>query len=265
MKAILISHVGNSRDNQEDNAMFDDGFYIGAEQIRNISETKQAYRLKEEKEQGKDFLFAVSDGMGGHACGEVASYTAVKYLADNLGRVLQADNESLVAEIAELNRAVVREADRDPSRNGMGATLCGVLQRENRLVGFNVGDSRLYGYSDGELKQLSTDHTEGQRLLGLKLLTEEELKTFPYRKRLCKCVGIRNELVADVFDIEAIGEGSALLICSDGLTDTLSNEEITRILNEKTSIEERGDALLGEALERNAGFGDNITIILIEL
>ena len=146
----------------------------------------------------------------------------------------------------------------------MGATLCGVLCSNGVCYGINVGDSRLYSYKNGKFEQLSTDHTEGQRLLSLKLLTEEEYQRFPRKKNLYKYIGMNGEVVADVFKIESCEPGTVLVLCSDGLADVISNEEISEILSTNEPIENKGHKLVEQAVARNVGHGDNITLILIE-
>ena len=158
---------------------------------------------------------------------------------------------------------VVDSSRKDNRLKGMGATLCGVICSNGMYYGFNVGDSRLYRYHN-QLEQLSTDHTEGQRLRKLNLLTEEECQRFPRRKHLYKYIGVNSELAADVFKIGHCVSESILMLCSDGLTDALNNEEIANILSKDGNIEYKGHLLIDQALERNIGHGDNITLILIE-
>ena len=211
-----------------------------------------------------DFAVAVSDGMGGHASGEIASYMTVRYLSDNYARVVDGEKTDLISLISEINGEVVREARSCPDYKGMGATLCGLLCRDGKLLGFNVGDSRLYRYDGQGLKRLSRDHSEGQRLLDLKLLTEEEVKNFPNRKTIYKYIGMRADLVADVFDIEPCKEKTVFLLCSDGLSDVLDESELSLILSSDVPLKQKSEMLMNRALSRNVGHGDNITIILTE-
>ena len=210
---------------------------------------------------------AVSDGMGGHASGEIASGRTVKYLSDNYARIIDGaylNGQFISDEINRLNKDVVSFSKSDSRFRGMGATLCGVIRSRGAYYGFNVGDSRMYLYSNGALEQLSEDHNEGQRLRKLNLLTEDELKRFPRRKNLYKYVGVSGELVPDVFRIGDCVPGAALMICSDGVSDVLNKTEIEEVLGRNTSSEEKGNALVNEALKRNIGYGDNITLLLIE-
>lgn len=262
MKAFGASHIGNSRTNQEDNLLMGSE-YLDLLSVRDISRDSPYVQL-EYVNEGRYTLLAVSDGMGGHASGEIASHMTVKYLAENYASMVDAEKTELISLISALNREIVSEAGMCPEYKGMGATLCGFVCRDHKILGFNVGDSRLYRFEGGVLRQLSKDHSEGQRLLDLKLLTEEELKNFPNRKAIYKYVGMRSDLVADVFDIEPCPKGTILLLCSDGLSDVLNQAEIAHILSGNTSIQAKIDALMGTALSRNVGHGDNITIILTE-
>lgn len=263
----FASNVGNSRKNQEDNAILPNGSFLDAELEKFISEHRQTCEAiyKEKFENG--FLVAVSDGMGGHECGEIASLLTVEYMSGHYDEIIDSINpgaRSFATHVSRINSVVSSQAKKDSSCRGMGATLCGVIANKSEIVGFNVGDSRLYQFRNGKLKQLSTDHTEGQRLLNLNLLTEDEYQRFPRRKNLYKYIGINSELIPDVFKIENCIPGTTLVLCSDGLTDALSDEEIVTVLGKSGHAEYKGRLLIDQALERNIGHGDNITLIIIE-
>lgn len=262
MRAVGISHIGNSRSNQEDNFLLDQN-YVDLTAGRNISK-ESPYVYWELASENNVALIAVSDGMGGHASGEVASYLTVKHLSDRYYQMCNGDRDDLQMIITELNRYVAGEAQSNPELRGMGATLCGFVYNEGRIIGFNVGDSRLYCFKNGILEQLSKDHSEGQRLLDLKLLNEEEIKSFPNRKAIYKHIGMSLDLVADVFNVEPCVTGDILLLCTDGLTDALQDSEIQSILGENLLLNQKCEKLLDIALSRNVGHGDNITIILTE-
>ena len=263
----LGTNVGNSRQNQEDNVILPNGFFLDADLVKSISEHRQTYEVIHKGNFENGFLIAVSDGMGGHSSGEVASGLTVKYLSEKYSRIIDEsylDEQFIINEIGSLNRSINSYSKRDACLRGMGATLCGVICTNGMYYGVNVGDSRLYHYYNNHLEQLSTDHTEGQRLLKLNLLTEDEYQRFPRRKNLYKYIGINSELIPDVFKIGNCIPESTLVLCSDGLTDALSDEEIATVLRKSGSIEYRGHLLIDQALERNIGHGDNITLILIE-
>lgn len=262
---FVASHIGNSRENHEDNYLLGRQ-YMSPEQVKSMAEHRRLY--SEIKEFSDDFCVAVSDGMGGYECGEVASLMTVKYLADHYEDLLdtvKSGGNKLSVFVTDLNNYVCREAEKKPDTRNMGATLCGVICTDGKVTGFNVGDSRLYQYSNGILKQISVDNTEGQRLLGLGLLSEEEVKTFPKKKAIYKYIGKDTELIPDLYDLGDITKNSMLLLCSDGLSDVLDMEEIQDMLSKQNiKTEDKGKFLVEMAVEKKPDAGDNITLILIE-
>lgn len=265
-KSCVMSHIGNSRENQEDNFLLHRNIYVTPSARAKMTDTREPYSHNCELNKQR-FLVAVSDGMGGHACGEVASLLVVQYMSDHYDDLIDSirfGENSLATQISHINSVVSSKAKKDSSCRGMGATLCGVIANEYELVGFNVGDSRLYQFRNGELKQLSTDHTEGQRLLRMQLLTEEEVKHFPRRKNLHKYIGYEGEVIPDIFRITSAEQGTILLLCTDGLSDVMSDIEMEQILNGRTSLKDKAANLVNEAVSRNLGRGDNTTVILIE-
>jgi len=264
---FMFSNVGNSRANQEDNALIGKEVYLSELEVNELSDTRQTGRKSRFLSKRDPVFVAVSDGMGGHSRGEVASLMTVQYLSDKYHEIIDLAlqrEQGIQEEIKLLNQKVVSVAKSTPDCKGMGATLCGVVGKQGRYLGFNVGDSRLYQYSAGALKQLSKDHTEGQRLVDLNLLTESELLNFPRRKNIYKYIGRSGDLIADVFRISNCVSGSVLLLCSDGLTDALSDKELEMILSGEECIREKGDKMIEHALSRNPGCGDNITVVLLQ-
>lgn len=263
-RIFLFSHIGNSRENHEDNYILHKRSFLTVRARKYMEKGKEVF-CSSCKNKGKDFLVAVSDGMGGHSSGEVASLLTVKYLSKNYKKIIHAtDISDLKDTFLKLNRHIVDFAKKNSECKNMGATVCGLICKNQKTIGFNIGDSRVYHFVNGQLKQLSVDHTEGQRLLNLNLLNEDEIKNFPRRKHLYKYIGLNGELVADIFEIDNCEQDSIFLLCSDGLTDVLSNSEIEEILKRKIDIHNKGKVLINEAVKRNVGFGDNITVILID-
>lgn len=262
----VISHIGNSRDNQEDNYLVHREGYLPSDVRDSMPKNRTPYCFQGKIEKGH-FLVAVSDGMGGHACGEVASLITVDCLSncyDEIINSIKLGEKALATQISHINCAVSLKSKKENSCRGMGATLCGVVANEYELVGFNVGDSRLYQFRNDELKQLSTDHTEGQRLLKMQLLTKEEVKNFPRRKMLHKYIGYDEDIVPDIFRITSAEQGTILMLCTDGLSDVMSDKEMKQVLNGKTNLGDKAMSLVNEAVSRNLGRGDNTTVILIE-
>lgn len=268
MYTIVFSHIGNSREAQEDNYLLGEGMFLSPE-VREAMGRNRSLVVDERTFSGAEpFLVAVSDGMGGQSCGEVASLTTVRYLSDRYEDIMKnaGDMRILQESVARLNEDFCRQADRRTEGQDMGATLCGVVYSGRDFYGFNVGDSRLYLFAEDELKQLSVDQTEGQRLLDLGLLTEGELQNFPKRKALYNYIGRRTDLRPDLIGIPPMTQNMTLLLCSDGLTDALEDFEIEAVFrNRSLSPKEVGTKLVEQAVDRYPGQGDNITVILISL
>ncbi len=266
VQLAVASSIGNARENQEDNFLTPH-YHLTPELRGQMEQSRRTLVLADGAEGGR-FLFAVSDGMGGHAAGEVASLETVRWLAANAGRLTEAamlGEGAIVQQITLLNQDVVAAGRRESRYLTMGATLCGVVADHGSVYGFNAGDSRMYQYSGGRLKQLSTDHTEGQRLLSLGLLTPDEVAKLPRRKSIYKYIGMpRGDLIADVFPISGLFPGTILLLCSDGLSDVLRPEEMAAVLAMQARLPEKANLLVEQAIERKPGAGDNITAVLAE-
>lgn len=264
-KLYVYSHIGNSRENQEDNYFIGRGKYLSPADRDKMSENR---KCKVDSCIAEQVCCCVSDGMGGHSSGEVASFLTVKYLDENYDEIIyeSLNSELYINELVKnINECICSKAKGDSTLTDMGATLCGVISTRNQTYCFNVGDSRLYQYTNGNLKQITVDNTEGQRLLNLGLLTEEEVKTFPKRKAIYKYIGKDVELVPDIYQINNIEKGTLLLLCSDGLSDVLDLEEIQDMLSKQfIKTEDKGKFLVEMAVERKPDAGDNITLIIIE-
>lgn len=268
IRATVFSHIGNSREVQEDNYLLGEGRFLSPEVREAMGKSRRLVTEERTFSGDAPFLVAVSDGMGGQSCGEVASLTTVQYLSGQYGEILKnaRDMRALQESVARLNENFCRQAERRTEGQDMGATLCGVVYSGRDFHGFNVGDSRLYLFAEDELRQLSVDQTEGQRLLGLGLLTETELPHFPKRKALYNYIGRRSDLRPDFIEIPPMTQGMTLLLCSDGLTDALEDYEIEAVFrNRSLSPRQVGSRLVEEAVAKYPGQGDNITVILITL
>ena len=260
-----FSHIGNSRENYEDNYLLGEQYML-PEQVKSMSYQRKL--AMKSLEMSDSYCVAVSDGMGGYECGEVASLLTVQYLSSHYKNLIKKVNDvkSGIANcVLQLNSFVCCEAKKKVETQNMGATLCGIVSVDDYTYCFNGGDSRMYQYTDGILRQITIDNTEGQRLLGLGLLSEEEVKTFPKRKAIYKYIGKDVDLVPDIYEIENIRKGTLLLLCSDGLSDVLELEEIQDMLSKQfIKTEDKGKFLVGMAVERSQDTGDNITLIIIE-
>jgi protein phosphatase len=215
-------------------------------------------------------LFMVSDGMGGHQAGEVASSLALRtaasyilsqvYLPMLAGSDRGADQPSLTdvvrEAISQANRLVTRDVP------GSGCTLtCGMIL-EDRLIAGHVGDSRAYLIrSDESIKQLTNDHSLVSRLKEMGQLTDEEAAVYPQRNVLYRAIG-QYELEVDVFT-QALQPGDRLLLCSDGLWNMIEDDEIARMIKAAYSPHAACEQLVNAA--NDAGGNDNITVVLTEL
>ena len=225
-------------------------------------------------------LCVVCDGMGGAAGGNIASEITVKafseYLINALSDALQdgrlitdalSIDELYPSAASEANRRVYERAEADPSLQGMGTTLVAALIADSTLFAANIGDSRLYLITRSEMKQISHDHSFIQYLIDIGQLTPEEARNSPSRNIITRAVGHDAEIETDTFtvDLGAYPEGCVLL-CSDGLTNYLSEEKIASVLREKTAGEDglrrKVDRLIDLANEN--GGGDNVTAVAIE-
>ena len=176
-------------------------------------------------------LFVVADGMGGHAGGEVASVMAVEALRAAYQGTEGADE--LVAAVAEANRAVLERAESDPDLRGMGTTLVAaalIRDGDDDLFAIvNVGDSRIYLFRDGEITQLSEDHNVVAEMVRSNQITAEEAAVHPNRNMITRAVGQQPDVEPDLQQLIPY-RGDRLLLCSDGLTDEVSDDEMAAIL-----------------------------------
>jgi serine/threonine protein phosphatase PrpC len=208
-------------------------------------------------------LFAIADGMGGARAGEVAAGIAAGALSE--GRLGVVDEASLEAAIADANRRVFERSLADPATAGMGTTVTVALvdAAGSQIVFGHVGDSRAYRLRGDVLEQVTTDHSLVAELVRSGVLTPEEAERHPQRSAITRAVGTERAIEVDVFTVPAELD-DLLLLCSDGLTDMLSEDEIAATMVEAERDPQRAaDALVVAA---NAEGGeDNITVVLFEV
>ena len=203
-------------------------------------------------------LFAVADGMGGHQAGEVASATAIDALRGGLQ-----DGRLIDEAIVDANTAVVERASGDPALRGMGTTLtAAVLGDDQVLVIGHVGDSRAYLLRDGELGQLTVDHSVVAELIAAGQLTEAEAEIDPRRAMVTRALGIDVDVEVDVITVD-LALGDRLLFCSDGLTTMLRDDAIADVLRSEADRSRAAQELVEAANE--AGGTDNITVLLVDV
>jgi serine/threonine protein phosphatase PrpC len=204
-------------------------------------------------------LFVVADGMGGHDAGEVASTSIVEHLK-SIG--IPSSAPDLKARFEDRVVTANREIRAIASRNGstIGSTVAALLAFERQYACIWVGDSRIYMLRNGKLSQLSRDHTEMQELLDRGLLTPEEAVAWPRRNVVTRAIGAVDDPAFDIAHGQ-IQPDDKFLICSDGLTAHVTDDEIGSMLAE-TSVQEGCGDLIQLALER--GGTDNVTVIIVQ-
>ncbi|MFC7402984.1 PP2C family protein-serine/threonine phosphatase [Citricoccus sp. GCM10030269] len=207
-------------------------------------------------------LFAVADGMGGHEAGEVASRICVETLAAGVKEV----RNDLTADELQQLMVTADDAIRQVGGSRAGTTLAGAaivreLQGLYWMV-FNVGDSRTYRLSEGDFTQVSVDHSEVQEMVDQGYLTSEEARHHPRRHVITRALGTGEASEAD-FWMLSVHDGDRLMVCSDGLTSEVTDQEIRKELAENHSPQDAVDVLIRRALD--GGGRDNITVIVVDV
>ena len=233
--SAAVSHVGKIRSNNQDSG------YAG------------------------EHLFIVADGMGGHAGGDVASAIATK-------RIAEADQDFGAAEDAEFalqsamiaaNSLLAETVFEHSELTGMGTTVSGILRVGHQIVLAHIGDSRIYRFRDGELEQVTADHTFVQRLVDSGRITPEEAAVHPRRSVLMRVLGdvdASPEIDTKILDTRP---GDRWLLCSDGLSSYVSEDKISSILESVRTPQGTADRLVKESLDHGAP--DNVTVVLVDI
>jgi PPM family protein phosphatase len=226
------------------------------------SDTGRRRRRNEDNYVVAPPLFAVADGMGGAQAGEVASQLAASALeagdSDGLHGV-----ERIDALIQEANRRIFDRASTDPTASGMGTTMTVALVEEMTVAIGHVGDSRAYLVRDEQMEQLTEDHSLVNELLKTGRLSEEEAQVHPQRSVITRAVGTDPDVDVDGFTIEA-EDGDVFLICSDGLTDMVGDEDILELVH--TNRDDLDQAVKALVAAANRGGGeDNITAVAFRI
>lgn len=211
-------------------------------------------------------FFIVADGMGGHAGGQEASRIATETIEKYLNEHWESSETSLAlleAAFFKANQAIVQDQIEHPERSDMGTTAVAVIFREQDGIWCaHIGDSRLYRLRGSQLRQITEDHTWVGRALKAGHLTVEEARNHPWRHVLSQCLGREDLQQIDVQQID-VRSGDRLLLCSDGLTEELSDTAIASNLKSAPEGEEAAKKLIKAAKEK--GGRDNITVVLVTL
>jgi PPM family protein phosphatase len=212
-------------------------------------------------------VFAVADGLGGHRGGEVASAMAVEPLQDLDGQAFADAGqaaEALEGAIRSANLAILRRGRADPELRGMGTTVTAATVAAGRALQLaHVGDSRAYLLRQGELTQLTTDHTVVNEAVERGLLTRRQAAVHPQRGVVTRAVGLDPDVRADLPEPLELEPGDQVLLCSDGLTEVVDDDRIAAVLAEHADGDDACGALIAAA---NRGGGpDNITVVLLRV
>lgn len=256
LECVGMTDVGTARDHNEDD------FYLSRDD---------------------EALCIVADGMGGHRSGEVASAMAIKTMVEyyretmpeeglngrelGMGRTDEGDEidlnkRRLVQAIQEANTAVFEAASNNEVYRGMGTTIVSGYFTHRGVYLAHIGDSRAYRYRDGELNQRTNDHSLANEYVEMGILSESDVEFFPYKNVITRACGLSEEVeVAAHF--EEVQEGDLYLFCSDGLTDMVSTERITEMIEEHDDLEALCRDFVDEANEN--GGEDNITVVLAKV
>ena len=215
---------------------------------------------------GKSVAAVVCDGMGGAEGGQIASTLAVETFLKELRALLREDmsveqlRELASFCVAQANTAVYERALEDDCR-GMGTTLVSAVAGEKGTVVCNVGDSRAYLIRDGEITRITHDHSVVQTLVESGNITAEEARTHPNRNLITRALGTEEMTQCDAFEV-AFQRGDKLLLCTDGLVVTATDEDICRAVCTGKSSEQDLDELI--ALAKAQGAPDNVTVVLVD-
>jgi protein phosphatase len=212
-------------------------------------------------------LYVVADGMGGHAAGEVASSMAVETIRDSIAKDEKTNNSlpaarRLEAAIQTSNQKIYQTGKQTPALAGMGTTIISVLlDQDTAYIGY-VGDSRAYLARDNEIAQLTTDHSLVNEYLKKGMMSSEEAERHPLKHVLSRALGTAPEVEVDILSLPLKAE-DMLLLCSDGLSNTVTQQIMLQILKRcRGNLQEACNQLIDQA--NNRGGVDNITVIVLQ-
>lgn len=205
-------------------------------------------------------LFAVCDGMGGHAAGEVASSIAVSTIAEKAPA--GADDVLLGVAVEAANTAVMLGAEQGVGKPGMGCTASCCLVEEGKMAIAHVGDSRIYLLRHGSLVRVTHDHSYVEELVDSGQITADEARTHPSRSIITRALGSDPDMYADHFSLE-VSNGDRVILCSDGLSSMIADSEIEALAVSSATPQQAADNLVAAAL--TAGGLDNVTVVVVDV
>ena len=206
-------------------------------------------------------LLVVADGMGGHKAGDFASKFTVEVVKREIAGSRSRKPEKVLRDAIQVaNRELIRVASRDVKLEGMGTTLVVATVIGDTLYFANIGDSRLY-LIDDNIKQLSKDHSLVEEMVRLGGINEEEARHHPDKNIITRAIGVKEDVEVDFYEF-SLKKGDIILMCSDGLSNMIEDEEIFAIVKGARDIVEAGQNLIDRANEN--GGNDNISVVLAE-
>lgn len=241
MKSFYLTDAGKVRDHNEDSVL--------------IVHNNQ-----------KEVLMAIADGMGGHSAGEVASSIAITYLGRHFNEsflnMSKVDAVNWLRDsVNEINSLIFQHEKTHPESKGMGTTLVTAIVTHDYILFGNIGDSSGFVMKNGHLHKVTYDHTLVNLLVSAGELTKEEAKDHPKKNVLMKALGANDPIDIDIFDCDM--EIDQILLCSDGLTNMLEEDQIERVLVGEGDIEDKVIRLIRKA--NNRGGTDNISVAYLDL
>lgn len=212
-----------------------------------------------------EILMAVADGMGGHKGGEIASSIAITHIGKRFTDISSVGNKEeainfLKEIVSEANMLLYKYTEDNPESVGMGTTIVIALLTKAFLLFGNIGDSSGFVIKDKKLYKITNDHTLVNLLVKSGEITEEEAKEHPRKNVLMRALGANISVEMDVFDVET--DVSAVLLCSDGLTNMLNEEQIEKVLDSDIDIDAKVQKLINKA--NNRGGTDNISVAYLQ-
>lgn len=206
-------------------------------------------------------LFIVADGMGGHNAGDYASKYTVETIVEEIEKSKDASPVKVLEKaIQRANSHIRKKSQESEGLNGMGTTVVAATIRDGEMCVANVGDSRLY-VINREIRQITEDHSLVEEMVRMGGIRREQARSHPKKNIITRAIGAEDELEIDFFQVK-LEKGDFVLMCSDGLTNMIEDEEIRMILQGQRDIVEKAEALVATA--NNNGGKDNIAVILVE-
>ncbi len=211
-------------------------------------------------------ICVLADGMGGHNAGEIASGTAATVIVDELVETLAEQDDKQITKNIQgavdfANSTVYEMSVKNPGQSGMGTTLVVAYVRDSLVRFANIGDSRAYVISPGDICRITVDHSVVEELVQRGTITREEARNHPDKNIITRALGTESFVDADFYDYTAV-PGETVILCSDGLTEMVTDDEIKNIINDSENIDEAVKALIDEA-NKNGGV-DNITVVALQ-